>query len=186
MLCLLNCINESIQVSAGCKYFTRKPHVGQSLFSATRHILAKQYHRPQFYFISSLYRQAKRMNCKECIAGMGRNRKQSKKNIIVFSNPEDGSNHVHQKRRYILWQGVSSQKMILTIETNRNFKMMTKNENKLDKRKISWKADVTEYIMTLSQNCDNEKEEKQEQQEALLQLRINVNDKVLMDEIGPT
>jgi hypothetical protein len=40
--------------------------------------------------------------------------------------------------------------------------------------------------MTLSQNCDNEKEEKQEQQEALLQLRINVNDKVLMDEIGPT
>jgi len=152
-----------------------------------RQILDKQYHRPQFYFISSLYRQAKRMNYEECIAGMGRNRKQPKKNITVFSNPEDGSNHVHQKRRYILWQGVSSQKkMILTIETNRNFKMMTKKWNKLDKRKISRKADVTEYIMTRSQNCDNEKEEKQEQQAAVLQLRPNVNENILLKEISPT
>jgi hypothetical protein len=136
-------------VTAGCKYFTRRPHVGRSPFSVMRQILAKQYHRPQFYFISSLYRQAKRMNCEECIAGMRRNRKQPKKNITVFSNPGVGSNHVHQKRQYILWQGVPSQKK---IETNRNFKMMTKKGNKLDKRKISRKADVTEYIMTRSQN----------------------------------
>jgi hypothetical protein len=64
--------------------------------------------------------------------------------------------------------------MILTIETNRNFKMMTKRGNKLDKRKISRKADVTEYIMIRSQNGDKAKEEKQEQQAQVLQLRPKV------------
>ena len=55
-------------------------------------ILAEKYHRPQFYFISSLYTQAKRMHCNECVAGMEEIENTSRNSITVFSNPEDGSN----------------------------------------------------------------------------------------------
>jgi hypothetical protein len=40
--------------------------------------------------------------------------------------------------------------------------------------------------MTRSQNCDNENDEKQEQQAAVLQLRPNVNENILLKEISPT